>query len=153
MPESRASTAPVAVVALVSLAVCLSAVTAGTAAVSLPTPRSPAVFHLEASADGTIAITLTAGGPVDARRLGLQVRVGGRPLTDQPPIPFFAADGFRGGPRGPFNAHADPTWTVGETATFRIAHTNAPFPERGCSVTVVVTVENEKLAVLHSRTG
>lgn len=151
MPDSRASAASVAVVALVSLAVCLAAVVAGTAAVSLPNTTSPAVFDLDASADGTLAVTLAAGGPLDARRLDLRVRVDGRPLADQPPVPFFAADGFRGGPHGPFNAHADPTWTVGETASVRVAHTNMPFPERGRAVTVVVTVEDAKLAVLHAR--
>lgn len=148
---SRASTGPVAVVALASLAVCLAAVVVGATAVSLPQQPEPVSVSLDASSTGRITLSLDAGGPLDVRRLGVRVSVDGHPLAAQPPVPFFAAAGFRSGPTGTFNRNADPQWTVGETASIRIAHTNTPFPERGESVTVRLFVEKQELVVVRGR--
>ncbi|GGL49128.1 type IV pilin [Halocalculus aciditolerans] len=150
---SRAATGPIAVVSLVAVSVCLAAVVAGATALALPQPAEPVGVTADASAGGRVALTLTAGGPLDARRLGVRIGVDGRPLADQPPVPFFAASGFKGGPTGPFNRNADPRWSVGETASVRVARTNAPFPERGDTVTVELFVEKQRIAVARVRVG
>ncbi|WP_251341600.1 type IV pilin [Haloplanus halophilus] len=101
------------------------------------------------SVDGDrVALTHRAGTAVDVRRLDVVVRVDGDPLAHQPPVPFFSAEGFHPGPTGPFNAAADPTWTPGERASFRVASTNRPSIAAGARVTVELRRGGRRLAVL-----
>ncbi|MFA1612121.1 type IV pilin [Halobellus rubicundus] len=102
---------------------------------------APGPIALSLRLDGD-AITLTheAGAPLSVADLRLVVAVDGRELRHQPPVPFFAARGFRAGPTGPFNVAGDGVWSAGESASFRLASTNAPglAPGRTVSVTVAV---------------
>ncbi|WP_435184775.1 type IV pilin [Halobellus sp. EA9] len=102
---------------------------------------APSPIALSLRLDGD-AITLTheAGASLSVADLRLVVAVDGRELRHQPPVPFFAARGFRAGPTGPFNVAGDGVWSAGESASFRLASTNAPglAPGRTVSVTVVV---------------
>lgn len=138
--------APVAVVLL--LAVTVLAV--GAVAASLPgLPGEPPPHRglsAEATSDGYVAVTLVSGDPIDVQQASVRVTVGGDDLRHQPPVPFFAARGFRGGPTGPFNLAADPTWTVGELTGFRFASTNDPSLRRGDTVTVRVLVDGHLVA-------
>lgn len=117
-----------------------------------PGGRRPASLSLSVDA-GADRLTLVhrAGPPLDARRLVVEVRVAGTPLTLQPPVPFFTARGFRAGPTGPFNAAADPRWTAGETASLRLASTNAPGIDPGDQVVVEVTAGDRRVATLSVR--
>lgn len=104
---------------------------------------------LEARADAaTGQVTLEhAGGPdLDVTTVSLQVEVDGEPLAHQPPVPFYAATGFNGFPSGPFNPAADPTWSVGEAAAFRVAGSNDPPLVRGGTLTVTVTRDGRMVA-------
>jgi len=84
----------------------------------------------------TVALTHEAGPDLRISRVRLVVAVDGTPLAHQPPVPFFAAEGFRAGPTGPFNVASDGTWTAGETGSLRVASTNDPLPEPGRTVSV-----------------
>ena len=84
---------------------------------------------------------------MDIGSASVRVAVDGEPLTHQPPVPFFAARGFHGGPTGPFNVAADPSWTVGETASLRVAATNSPELRVGTTLTVRVLVDGQVVAV------
>jgi flagellin-like protein len=101
------------------------------------------------SADQRIALTHEGGDTLDIATLNLTVEVDGTPLADQPPVPFFAADGFEGGPTGPFNSQSPDEWRAGETAAVRLAGTNAPLLSSGSAVTVVVAVDG---AVVYEET-
>lgn len=82
--------------------------------------------------------------------LAVRISVDGESLAHQPPVPFFSASGFRPGPTGPFNAAADPRWTVGETATLKLAGTNDPTIEPGATVTVRVFDGDTPVAALEA---
>lgn len=110
-------------------------------------------FSVSTTPSGWLVMTHRGGPPLDVRSLRVQVVVNGTPLARQPPIPFFAATGFRGGPRGPFNAAADPRWTVGERAAFRVASTNRPAFAPGARVTVRLYREGALLWSGHSVVG
>jgi len=139
--------APVAVVLLVAVAVVGAAgVLVALPELSVdPPPKRGAVA--EATDDGRVTLTLVSGPPVDADSLAVRVVVDGEPLHHQPPVPFFAAHGFRSGPTGPFNVAADSTWEVGEAATFRVAATNDPVPSVGDDVDVELRVRGSVVAV------
>jgi len=156
----RRAVAPVVgVVLLVGLVVALGAVVGFTAlgtAGDLPDGRGsgPGSVALSLSADaGADRLTLVhrAGAPLDVRRLVVRVRVAGTPIEHQPPVPFFAARGFRAGPTGPFNAATDPRWTAGEAASLRLASTNEPGIDPGDRVVVEVTVDDRRVATLSAR--
>lgn len=125
---------------LVFVVVALASVVA-IGVMAVPTPAAAPQAALELSVDAgadRIELTHLAGDALDAEALRLTVQVAGEPLTHQPPVPFFAARGFRSGPTGPFNPAADPRWTAGETASFRVASTNAPTIDSGDRVRVDV---------------
>lgn len=133
----------------------LLAVTATTAvavatvalAVDTPDPAPRASLSLSATADGDrIVLTHRGGDALDVRTLRLAVSVDGEPLDHQPPVPFFAARGFRSGPTGPFNAAGDPRWEAGETGGFGLAGTNAPRIGPGDRVRVSVATEGAVIA-------
>lgn len=94
----------------------------------------------------TIAVTHEAGPSLRMSRVRLAVAVDGTPLAHQPPVPFFAAQGFRAGPTGPFNVASDGVWAAGETGSIRVASTNTPEPKSGRTVSVAVYVDDEQVA-------
>lgn len=146
---SRATAAPVAVALLVLVTVGLGAAVAGLGAVAPPEPPPRAALELTVDANpDRVALTHLAGEPLDVDRVRLRLTVDGTPLVHQPPLPFFSARGFRSGPTGPFNIAADQRWTPGETATLRLASTNAPTVRPGARVRAEVFVSGHRIARL-----
>lgn len=121
-------------------------------AASEPGPRA----HLSLDADaGTdrIALTHTGGDDLPVGPLRIEIAVDGELLAEQPPVPFFAADGFRSGPTGPFNTATAGAWSAGETAAVRLAATNDPLIDPGDVVTVDVYHGDTVVAELRGRAG
>jgi len=128
----------------VLLAVTVAAGAAVGAVVSTGTADRVPTARLSLSADAgadRIALTHEGGETLSVENLTVSVRVGGQPLTHQPPVPFFAATGFESGPTGPFNSAADPNWTAGERAAVRLAATNSPALDPGDRVSVTVATD------------
>lgn len=147
--SDRAVATAVGAVALLAVAVCLAAVTGAVALAAVSERGTPPAAALSLTADGDrVELTHRGGDTLDVRDLRLRVAVNGTPLSNQPPVPFFAAPGFRSGPAGPFNAAADPRWSTGETATFRVAGTNSPAVVTGARVTVRVYADGRPVASL-----
>ena len=146
---STRGSAPVAVVLLVGLCVLLAA-GVGTALTSPDLPSQPRYVSIEgeATADGTVRLEHAGGSAIDVRRLDVSVTVGDAVLRYQPPVPFFSARGFYGGPEGPFNSAADPAWTAGELAGFRIAGTNDPPLVPETEVVVRLSIGEQTVAVV-----
>lgn len=139
-------------VALMTLVAVLAAATVGATALGVaPTGQDPTrvAFDLQADA-GADRLTLVhrAGDPVAVADLRVRVRIDGRPLAHQPPVPFFAATGFESGPTGPFNTATDGDWAAGERASLRLAGTNDPPLAPGSRVTVDVYLDGRKLTKL-----
>jgi hypothetical protein len=134
------------------LALTVAVASGGVAVSTVPDPGPRAALALRADA-ATDALTLRhrGGDPLDVEAVDLRVRVAGRPLSHQPPTPFFAARGFRSGPTGPLNPASDPRWTPGERARFRLAATNAPRLDPGDRVTVTVLVDGERVSRASAR--
>ena len=148
----RAVSPAVGVVLLVLVTVVLAATVGVGAAPDLPGDPPPAA-HIDCRADaGTdrVACTHRRGDRLDTRDLRVHVAVDGDPLTYQPPVPFFAARGFRAGPTGPFNPSSDPGWTAGETASFDIAATNDPGLTPGASVRVRLLADGYTVAAVET---
>jgi FlaG/FlaF family flagellin (archaellin) len=149
----RATTPVVGVVVLLAVTVCLVAVVVtGALAVTTAsnegaTDRSAVAVSLSVRGD-EVTLTHEAGPPLDVESLVVRVGVNGTPLRHQPPVPFFAARGFRGGPSGPFNPASDGTWSRGETASFRVAGTNAPALSPGRTVSVTLARGDDRVATL-----
>lgn len=110
-----------------------------------PETLERASFELSVHPDGTVVLTHRGGTPVDVQEITVNVTVDGRPLSHQPPVPFFATRGFRGGPTGAFNPAAESRWRVGERASFRVASTNAPPIEDGVRVRVRLYLDGSLL--------
>lgn len=107
-----------------------------------PSPTDRATLQLSVDAEsGTISFVHRAGDPIDVGALELRIAVDDEPLTHQPPLPFFSAEGFVSGPTGPFNSETSDTWRVGERPTLQVAGTNEPAIESGSTVTVTVVHE------------
>jgi len=121
-------------------------------AAALSGPPPTATFDVDAEGD-RISLDHAGGDAVDVRALRIEVAVDGEPLAHQPPVPFFAAEGFHGGPSGPLNPETDAEWTVGETASFRVAGTNAPALEPGARLTVELFHGEQRFASLSTRVG
>ena len=150
---SRASTTPVAVVLFVAITV-LAAASVAVALPALPSEPEPhRAVSAEATESGRVTLLLRSGPSVDVRNLDIRVTVDGQELRHQPPVPFFAARGFRGGPTGPFNVAADATWSVGETAGFRIASTNQPALRPGDTAKISLLVHGQVVAVAETGVG
>ncbi len=153
---ARATTPAVAGVLLLAVAATLAGVTGAVlfgAAESARPPASPAPVSLSASASASadrVTLVHEAGPTLDVRTLTLRVTVAGEPLARQPPVPFFAARGFRSGPTGPFNSAADPRWSAGEAASFELAGTNAPAVAPGDEVAVRVYVDGSAAATVRT---
>lgn len=140
MSSSR-GTAPVVAVALLTLTAVVAAAAVGSAAMAAAPKEAGGFGHvtLAASANASaqrVALTHRSGPALAVRELRVVVRIDGEPLAHQPPVPFFAARGFRAGPTGPFNPAGTTTWRAGSTATLRLASTNEPRLTPGATVRV-----------------
>ncbi len=140
---SRASAPVVGVVVLVSLTVLLSA----TVLAGLPdsTSASPPTASLSLTVDGSadrIELTHRGGDELDVSEMDVRISVDGNALTHQPPVPFFAADGFKSGPDGAFNNASSNTFSAGERTTLTLASTNHPQLDAGVDVSVQITTHN-----------
>lgn len=148
---SRATSSVVGVVLLVGVAVLTAAAVGAT--VSTATPDRPPRAALDLSADAAtdrLRLVHRGGDRLHVQRLRVRVWIDGRPLAHQPPVPFFAAEGFEAGPTGPFNSAADGRWTAGEAATLRLAGTNEPSLRAGASVRVEVYHGDQRVATLRA---
>lgn len=153
--RDRALSPVVGTVLLVALAV-VSAGVVGALLVDAPPDTGGPTARLTLSADAgldRISVTHRGGDALRPDRLRVRVRVDGQPLRYQPPIPFFAADGFRSGPTGPFNRATQGDWTAGETGSIRLAGTNAPRIDPGDSVAVDVYANGTAIAHLSTTAG
>ena len=137
-------------VALVTL-LAIAALSTGAIASPLAADSGPsATFAVAANADcQQISLTHEGGESVRVSALEITVLVDGVELSHQPSVPFFAAEGFLSGPTGPLNEQSPDVWRAGETATFRLAETNAPAMTEASTVTVVVRHGD---AVVHEQT-
>ena len=145
---SRGLTSVVGIVLLVAVTLGLAVVVlGGLAAVEHEAPpRTSFDVAADASAD-RVAVTHGGGDAIDPADVSLHLAIEDEPLARQPPVPFFSARGFVSGPTGPFNPAWRGNWTAGETATLRIAGTNAPGGlDAGDTVTVIVRVDGRPLA-------
>jgi FlaG/FlaF family flagellin (archaellin) len=141
----------VGVVVLLAITVTVAGVVA--TAVDTDLERGPPAATLELDVDASsdrLALTHRAGEPLRVDQLRVRVWVRGEPLAHQPPVPFFAATGFRSGPEGPFNSATTGPWTAGETATVRLAGTNSPRIRSGDPVRVTLRTDRGLIARLYS---
>lgn len=145
--------APVGLALLVAVVVVIAGGVAGATVLGTDPLADPApTASLSASvADDRVTLAHRGGDALDVRDLRLVVCVDGAELDRQPPVPFFSAHGFYPGPTGPFNSAADPTWRAGETASFRVAGTNAPTLASGARVEVDVYAGDHRIASLETR--
>lgn len=148
---ARAASSVVGVVLLTAVTVVAAAAVGATVVVDPLEPAPTASFDVAADASGEISVTHHGGDPVDPDDLRLRVRVDGRPLAEQPPVPFFAARGFESGPTGPSNSATDGEWRAGETASLRVAGTNDPAVTAGATVELRLYVDDERIALLRTR--
>ncbi|WP_396610867.1 type IV pilin [Haloferax sp. S1W] len=150
--DTRGSTVLIGGVLLVGIVVIVAGVVGAAAfdvAESTPSPDHPTMLSLSVTGN-VFTLTHEAGAPLHVSNIQLRVSIDGEELRHQPPVPFFSAAGFRPGPSGPFNTAADGTWTVGETAQFELAGTNAPTPTPGARVVVRVYEEETPVAVVRA---
>jgi flagellin-like protein len=141
---------------LVAVTVSLAAVVGGTALSGAVPTEPPPRATLDCRADAaTDRVTCVHGGGdrLDVRDLDIHITVDSEPLVHQPPVPFFAARGFRAGPTGPFNSAADPYWSAGESAAVRLAGTNRPGLTPGVRVGVTVTAGDHVVVRAHTTAG
>lgn len=140
--------------AIVLLTALTVAIAASVGAVVTAQPADPpSVADLDLSVDATadrIAVHHAGGEALPPDSLDVRVRVNGEPLAFQPPVPFFAARGFRSGPTGPFNPATAGDWQAGQTASLRLASTNAPPIQAGDRVRVTIATERAVLAELQA---
>ena len=151
----RAVTPVVGVALLIAITV-LAASAVGTAVLVLDVPSEPTQATVSISVDADadrVRLTHRGGDTLDVSRLSLSVTVDGESLAEQPPVPFFATAGFRSGPTGPFNSAADPRWSAGERAGFRLASTNSPTLDDGDVVTVRITRKRQLVVRVQAEAG
>lgn len=146
----RRGTSPVLGVVLLCALTVVTAATVGAAVwPSLPDRPPVADFDLDVDADANqLTLRHVGGEALAVTDISLRVHVSGEPLTHQPPVPYFATDGFRSGPTGPLNVGADGPWRAGQSATIRLASTNHPLPHAGDRVTVRVVTDRAVVAEL-----
>ena len=145
--SDRAAAPVVGVVLLVAVTV-IAATAVGTALPSeLSAPARTAAFDIAADDTGRLTVTHLGGDAIDPDDLRLRVLVDGTPLSEQPPVPFFSATGFESGPTGPFNSATSGVWRAGESASLRVAGTNAPAFRRGTTVEVRLYADGTRIAV------
>lgn len=149
----RAVSPAVGTVLLVGITVAVAAVL-GTTLFGQATALAgaPPTAAVEVVAEGDrITLSHEGGDSVDVDALDVAISIDGESLTHQPPVPFFAAEGFHGGPDGAFNPETDDEWVVGETTTLRVAETNDPALEPGAQLTVELFARGTRFASLSTR--
>ena len=149
---TRALAPVVGAVLLVIVTVALAGM-AGTLVLGMDPVESPPHARLALDVDaGTDRITVTheGGETLSTETLTVRIEIDGQPLAHQPPVPFFAAQGFVSGPTGPFNPAAEETWTTGETVMLELASTNAPLIDPGSTVAVTVATDHGVIARLEA---
>ncbi|WP_181686349.1 type IV pilin [Halorhabdus salina] len=112
---------------------------------SIPTTRFSATA--DASTD-SITLTHEGGQALDPDSVDVQIKVDGQSLDHQPPIPFFAAKGFKSGPTGPFNSQTRGNWTAGEAGTVELATSNTPLLSDGATVEITISRDGRVLTEL-----
>lgn len=130
-------------VTLLTLVTVILAVSVGVIATAdSPEPTPSARFSSEVSAaEQRISIHHDGGDSIPMAAIDLRIAVEGEPLAHQPPIPFFATEGYVSGPSGPINPAGSDEWTAGKTASLRLAKTNEPHIEAGAAVTITIATE------------
>ena len=146
----RAASSVVGVVLLTAVTVVAATAVGAAVVVDPPDPAPTAAFDLEADATGEVRVTHRGGDAVDPDGLRVRVRVDGKALVHQPPVPFFSASGFGSGPTGPFNSATGGTWRAGETGTFRVASTNEPELRPGSRVELRLYAGDQRIAGLET---
>ena len=140
---TRAISPVLGVVLVLVMTITLSATLLSGISISVPDPSPTASFDI--SADGStneIELSHHGGDAIDVSNLDVRVRIDGTELHNQPPVPFFAADGFESGPEGAFNSASDNILRAGEATSFRLAETNSPQLQAGSEVAVQITAGN-----------
>lgn len=137
-------------IAVVFLIACTVILAVSVAAMLGPLTLDPTPsFRIGGTVDAAtneLTIEHRGGDTVDLTAIDLVVTIDGTPLSEQPPVPFFAAAGFAGGPTGPFNSATENTWSAGERGSLRIASTNDPVPTPDASVTITVRMNGHAIA-------
>jgi flagellin-like protein len=150
--SDRAVSPVIATVLLIAITV-VAAVALGVTVFDMfsaePPPR--ATFTLSAdSATQTITLTHRGGAALDPASLRLRIAVDGEPIAHQPPIPFFASEGFMSGPTGPFNIADEEKWIAGQSASVQLASTNTQF-SAGSVITIRLYIDDYLLITLETR--
>lgn len=139
--SSRALSPVIGIVVLLVVTLTIAGAAGATlidlASISDPPGHAVISAHADAETD-RITLTHEAGPPIDVGELTIKIEIDGRPLFHQPSVPYFAARGFVGAPTGPFNVASDPEWSVGESASVRLAGTNRPVVDSDSDVTITI---------------
>lgn len=144
--SDRRATSPVVGVALLVLVTAMLAAAVGTAALGTVPAEPPPQTGLSLSVEGDrLRVVHRAGDTLDVRDLEVRLAVNGTPLSHQPPVPFFAAEGFVSGPTGPFNRGWTGRWSPGTSASLALAGTNTPV-EPGDEVRLRLWVDDRPVA-------
>ncbi|MES3518227.1 MAG: type IV pilin N-terminal domain-containing protein [Natronomonas sp.] len=153
MSDTSANTSLLGIVLMTAVVVGMATAVGAVVGVQPPQPAPTAVFDLDAEPDGTVTLTHRHGDSLDPASLSVHVTVDGEPLADQPPVPFFSAEGFVSGPTGAFNSAKTTEWDPGETASFRIAGSNTPVPKPGAELEVRLTTDAGHVTTLQTVVG
>lgn len=149
--SDRAVSPVVAIVVLLLITLVLAGTLGVTVLNVSPSEPTRATFTLSAdSTTQTITVTHRGGAALDPSSLRLRITVGGDPIAHQPPVPFFAAEGFMGGPSGPFNSAYEGEWVAGQSASVRLASTNTRF-RSGSELSIRLYADDQLLAQLETR--
>lgn len=150
--SDRGVSTPVGIVVLVAITVVLAGVFGAILLSWSPESETPQAAIALTTDSTTQMITLThrSGAELDPESLRLQIAVNGEPIAHQPPIPFFAATGFLGGPTGPFNSAYEGNWTAGQSGSLRLASTNTQF-RPGSVVSVRLYTDDQLVVSLETR--
>lgn len=148
--RDRALSPVVGTVLVVALTVLSAGIVGSMLVTSSPDTAGPTARLTVTAEAGVDRISLRhrGGEAINPDLLRLRIRINGQPLDEQPPIPFFAAEGFISGPTGPFNLATRGNWTAGETGSLRLATTNAPLIDPGDRVAVDVYADGQMIARL-----
>lgn len=150
--SDRAVSSVIGIVLLIAVTVIAAALLGATVfGIAQNDPPPQATFTLTAhSSTQTITLTHRGGTALDPESLQLRIAVNGEPIVHQPPIPFFASEGFMSGPTGPFNSADEGKWIAGQSASVQLASTNTQF-RAGSVITVRLYVDDQLLIVLKTR--
>lgn len=144
----RALSTVVGLVCLLAVTVVLVAAVGAVAPAPSTSPPTVASFEASAEPTGDIRLTHRGGDAIDPEAIGLHISVDGEALAEQPPVPFFSARGFESAPTGAFNSASRTRWRAGETASLRIAGTNAPSIRAGDRIEIRLYVDGHRVARL-----